>query len=166
MHQDPAAILTAVVKIAQGSVSVGSCVSTIGSMALFPCRWAVAPVPAGMGLVLGFLAGITAVVAAWLLGEEQVTVVGLVLSTLAAAAVSFFTTPAGATASAAMCWAYYDGFALNRLGELHFAAADLRALAVIGGTAVVVAGCAMLLHALAAAATACDQRRSTRFPPP
>jgi hypothetical protein len=136
------------------------------AMALVPCQRAVAPVPAGMGLVLGFLAGITAVVVAWLLGEDRVGVVGLALAVLAAATVAFFTTPAGATAAAAMCWAYYDGFALHRLGELRFAVADLQALAMIGGVAVVVAACVMLLRrAVAPATTGGDQHRCTHLPP-
>lgn len=104
----------------------------------------------------GFLAGLIAATAApllaWTLDARTVAVGGLVLAALAAVLIAALSTTAAAIDTAAVCWAAYDGFALNRLGELHLAAADLRALGYIVGAALSFRCLAAALRAVRAAA--------------
>jgi hypothetical protein len=88
------------------------------------------------------------------LGARTVEVGGLVLGALAAGAIGALSTTVGAVAAAAVCWAAYDGFALNRLGELHAAAADLHAAGYVVGAALVCRAPAAALRAVRACARA------------
>jgi hypothetical protein len=84
---------------------------------------------------------------AWTLDPLTVEVGGLLLGALAAGAIGALSTTTGAAAAAAVCWAADDGFTLNRLGELHAAAADLRAFEYILGVALLCRASAAALRA-------------------
>ena len=66
-----------------------------------------------------------------LLGAARDPAVGLILLIATAGIVGTLTTPVGAVASAAQCWAFYTGFILNRLGVLTFDHGSLTTLLVI-----------------------------------
>jgi hypothetical protein len=115
----------------------------------------------------GFLAGLVAATAApllaWTLDARTVAVGGLVLAALAAGLIAALSTTAAAIDTAGVCWAAYDGFALNRLGELHLAAVDLRALGYIVGAALIFRCLAAGLRAVRAAART-DENPSFALP--
>jgi hypothetical protein len=75
-------------------------------------------VPGPLGSTIGFGVGILTTVIAALFGARDTPFFGLVLMAGSVAAVAAATTPAGAVASAAQCWAFWDGFVLDDLGRL------------------------------------------------
>jgi hypothetical protein len=96
-----------------------------------------APVPGPLGGVLGFVAGIGAQCLAWTFGASVVTITGVVFASAAAAAVGASTDAGGAALTALLCWAFSDGFALHRYGELHLGAADRHALVAVAAAGAV-----------------------------
>ncbi|WP_433507099.1 hypothetical protein ACQP04_11840 [Pseudonocardia halophobica] len=94
------------------------------------------PVCAG-GLLLGLPAAVGAQVVAWACDPADVAVGGLALAALAAGLAATATSTGGAVVAGTVGWAVYDGFAAHRLGELHAGAADVRALLVVVGAALV-----------------------------
>ena len=96
-----------------------------------PGPWHPPRLPAGLGFALGFAASVVATILAWLLGAARDPAVGLILLIATAGIVGTLTTPVGAVASAAQCWAFYTGFILNRLGVLTFDHGSLTTLLVI-----------------------------------
>ncbi|MCE0763634.1 hypothetical protein LWC35_12065 [Pseudonocardia kujensis] len=103
------------------------------------------------GLLLGVPAAVGAQVVAWACDPADVGVGvgvgGLVLAALAAGLVATATSTAGAAVAGAVGWAVYDGFSAHRLGELQTGPADLRALVVVVGAALVFRGLAAVLRA-------------------
>jgi hypothetical protein len=96
-----------------------------------------APVPGPLGGVAGLLAGVAAECLAWTAGASAVTTTGVVLGSAAAAAVGATTDVGGAALAALLCWAFADGFALHRFGELHLGPADRNALVAVAAVGAV-----------------------------
>ena len=77
-----------------------------------------APVPGGIGSALGLVGGSAATVLAVGLGARGHPALGLAPLIVVVLAVAAVTTAGGALGAAAQCWALWDGFLVNRLGEL------------------------------------------------
>lgn len=105
-----------------------------------------APPACAGGLLLGLPAAVGAQVVAWACDPAEVAVGGLVLAALAAGLVATAASTVGAVVAGTVGWAVYDGFAAHRLGELHAGAADVRALLVVVGAALVFRGLAAVLR--------------------
>ncbi|MFC5994924.1 hypothetical protein ACFQE5_11955 [Pseudonocardia hispaniensis] len=109
-----------------------------------------APVPGGMGVVLGLAAGtVTTVVAAGLDAHGH-PAVGLVLLGATVIAIAAATTLAGAFGVAVQCWALWDGFLINDLGRLTFTQQSTPALLLFVGSACLASLLATLLRRLPA----------------
>ena len=76
------------------------------------------PMPGGIGSVLGLLTGTAATLLDAALGARTHPILGLVLLGGTALTVASLTSAAGALASATQCWTLWDGFLVNRFGEL------------------------------------------------
>ncbi|NMH98857.1 hypothetical protein [Pseudonocardia acidicola] len=110
------------------------------------------------GGALGLPVGVVAAVVASTLGDTRVT--GLVFAAAAAAGVALLTTAPGALAAAAQCWAVYDGFEVNRFGQLGGTRPEL----VVLGAVCLVALIARFAVALRTAQRPSRRRRS--YPAP
>lgn len=99
----------------------------------------IAPITTAMAGGLGFGVGIVVTLVAALLGAWDAPLLGLALLAATAAATAATTTIGGALAAAAPCWALWNGFLVNDLGQLTFTTADLHGLIAIAAPAVVVA---------------------------
>jgi hypothetical protein len=105
------------------------------------------PVPGGIGSVLGLLVGTVATLLGAAVGARGHPVLGLVLLGGAALTVAALTSPAGALAGGAQCWALWDGFLVNRFGELTLTHSTALALLVLALAASVTAAAASWLRA-------------------
>lgn len=103
-------------------------------------------VPGPLGAGLGLPVGLAAVFLTWSVGGNPTA--GLVLASIAAAAVAAVTTIPGGTVAGGLCWACYDGFVVNRLGTLTVGQAELVAFAIVVTTALVTGIAANLLRKL------------------
>ncbi|MDT7710568.1 MAG: hypothetical protein QOG20_6175 [Pseudonocardiales bacterium] len=94
-----------------------------------------ARIPGPLGAVLGLPVGAATALGAWPFGGGPV--VGLVLIIAAALWLGSATTAVGGVIAAVQMWGCYDGFVLHRLGTLHDGRADLLALGMAAGAALV-----------------------------
>ena len=103
-----------------------------------------APVSGGIGRALGLVGGTAATVLAAGLGARGHPALGLAPLIVVVLAVAAVTTAGGALGAAAQCWALWDGFLVNRLGELaptRPGVDGLLMLAVVSLVTTVVASC-------------------------
>jgi hypothetical protein len=113
-----------------------------------------------MGSALGLGAGTVTTLAAAGLGAHAAPAFGLALLTAAAVATAATTTLPGALGAAVQCWALWDGFLVNDLGQLTLTRQSTPALALIAvsaGLASLVATTARKYSARRSAAGACGQ---------
>ncbi|TVT38133.1 hypothetical protein FNH05_24510 [Amycolatopsis rhizosphaerae] len=96
------------------------------------------PVPGGFGFPLGFAVTMLVALAAIAAGAVERPWVVLALLAVALAAVAALTTPAAALGTAVFAWCLHDGFVLGRAGDLVFTPASGRAALVLAGVAIVV----------------------------
>jgi hypothetical protein len=90
-----------------------------------------APVPGGLGSALGFGAGAVVTLAAAGLGAHAAPAFGLALLTATAVATAATTTLPGALGAAVQCWALWDGFLVDDLGQLTLTRQSTPALACL-----------------------------------
>ena len=105
------------------------------------------PVPGGVGSALGLLAGTAAALLGAALDARDHPALGLALLGGTAVTIAGLTSAAGALAAAAQCWALWDGFLVNRFGELTITRASALALLVVAVVAPVVAATGRRLRA-------------------
>jgi hypothetical protein len=102
--------------------------------------------PGPLGLAVGFVASIVVTMISWAFGAGSDPRVGLVLLTLTAIAVGAVTTVPGAIGAGALCWAFYSGFVLDRLGSLTLDRGGGQALLTIVLSAMVASAVAGLVR--------------------
>jgi hypothetical protein len=102
--------------------------------------------PGPLGLTAGFVASIAVTMLAWAFGAGRDPRVGLVLLTITAIAVGAVTTVPGAIGAGALCWAFYSGFVLDRLGSLTLDRGGGQALLTIVLSAMVASAVARLVR--------------------
>jgi len=105
------------------------------------------PVPGGVGSALGLFAGTAAALLGAALDGHDHPALGLALLGGTAVTIAGLTSAAGALAAAAQCWALWDGFLVNRFGELTITRASALALLVLAVVAPVVAATGRRLRA-------------------
>lgn len=106
--------------------------------------------PTSGGFLAGSVAAAVAPALARTMPTSTVAVAGIPLAVVGAGAIGSLSTPTATITTAAVDWAGYDGFALHRFGELHFAGLDLRALACVLGAGVTVWAAATVLRLVGA----------------
>lgn len=92
------------------------------------------PLPGPVGAATGLPCGVAAVAVTWALGGDPA--IGLALAVVAAVLIGARTTVPGAVVGAALCWACYDGFVVNRFAVLGGSRGELAALASLAAVAV------------------------------
>jgi hypothetical protein len=97
-------------------------------------------VPGGVGSALGLVAGTAAALLGAAVDARDHPVLGLVLLGGTAVGVAGLTTAAGAFAGAVQCWALWDGFLVNRFGELTLTRTSALVLLALAAAALAVAG--------------------------
>ncbi|MDN5917806.1 MAG: hypothetical protein L0I76_22360 [Pseudonocardia sp.] len=104
--------------------------------------------PSGVGSAIGFAAAIAAAVVAVALGAHQQPLIGLALFSGTTAIVAAVTPLPGAFGAAAHSWAFWDGFVVNRFGELAATPAEIEGLLVLAVTAFIVRSCVVAVGSL------------------